>query len=211
MFKELAPLLTERSLILTVTAGEGDQVHVTITPQLGKEDSKALSQPLSVSGTAEELDASLAENLVAYTAEIMTFDRSLKLVKSGMDASLAEVKAESDKRIAEAKKNGKSTTKPVTPAKQEVKKPEEPARPSLFDPPEPALTTDAPAVDAESDEESGEDEEEDGENNNQVSETVAPNEAVSSIASSPLFTQTEIEDEILQEVSSGTFDQSVAA
>jgi PRTRC genetic system protein E len=207
MFKELAPLLSERSLILTLTAGEGDQVHLTITPQLRKEDSKGLSQPISVSGTAEELDTSLAESLVAYTAEVMTFDRSFKQVKASMDASLAELKAESDKKIAEAKKNGKNTAKPVTPVKQEVKKPEPPAPASLFGNMEPAPTTDAPAAAAETDEESDEDAGDD----NQESETVEANEAVASIASSPLFTQNEIEDEILQEVASANFDQSVAA
>ena len=57
MFKELAPLLSKRSLILTITSVADECIRVTITPRpTGKDNVKELSQPFAVEGTAEELD-----------------------------------------------------------------------------------------------------------------------------------------------------------
>ena len=57
MFKELAPLLAKRSLILTVSSVGDERIRVTITPRpTGKDDVKELSQPFAVEGSAEELD-----------------------------------------------------------------------------------------------------------------------------------------------------------
>jgi len=51
MFKELAPLLSKRSLILTITSVADERIRVTITPRpTGKDDVKELSQPFAVEG-----------------------------------------------------------------------------------------------------------------------------------------------------------------
>ena len=60
MFKELAPYLRQRAVLLTVTHLEEDQIRVNVIPQKLKDgDNNALTTPLSVTGTAEELDREL--------------------------------------------------------------------------------------------------------------------------------------------------------
>ena len=108
MFKELAPLLSKRSLILTITSVADERIRVTITPRpTGKDDVKELSQPFAVEGTAEELDTELPAAIVSYTAAHMTLENSLAQIKAGMDATLKEVKDEAAKKVAEAKKTNK--------------------------------------------------------------------------------------------------------
>jgi PRTRC genetic system protein E len=69
MFKELVPVLRDRAVLLTVTLVEADQIRVNIVPKKLKDgDNDALTTPLSVTGTAEELDAQLAPTLVGYPA-----------------------------------------------------------------------------------------------------------------------------------------------
>ena len=92
MFKELAPLLAKRSLILTVTSVGDERIRVTITPRpTGKDDVKELSQPFAVEGTAEELDTELPNAIVGYTAQHMTLENSLAQVKVSMEATLKEI------------------------------------------------------------------------------------------------------------------------
>ena len=141
MFRELSPLLTRRSLVLTVSSIGEDRIRLTITPRpTDKDESKEMIQPLAVEGTAEELDTDLAKALVDYTAEHLTLARSLEQVKANMDAALKEVKEEAAKKVADAKKANKpSSTKTAVAPAPEVKKP---ASPSLFDSPkEPAASS----------------------------------------------------------------------
>ncbi len=140
MFKELTPILSKRSLVLTLTAlSDSELIRVTVTPRsLGSDDPKALSTPLSVEGTAEELDNGLSSALVSYVAEHLTIDRALANVKAAMDAELKAAKDEAAKKVTEAKKVGtvKTAAKPaVDPKKEEPRKPE--PMPSLFGEPEP--------------------------------------------------------------------------
>jgi PRTRC genetic system protein E len=185
MFKELAPLLAKRSLILTVSSVGDERIRVTITPRpTGKDDVKELSQPFAVEGTAEELDTELPAAIVSYTAEHMTLENSLAQVRVGMEATLKEVKDEAAKKVAEAKKTAKTSGSGYKPpVKVEPVKAPEP--PSLFDTPATvaAVTAEAStpepepaAADTEDEDESEEDEAEDDE----VAEDVAP--AVSVVA-----------------------------
>ena len=61
MFKELVPILRNRAVLMTATALDDDQIRVNVVPKKMKDgDHDALTTPLSVTGTAEELDAQLA-------------------------------------------------------------------------------------------------------------------------------------------------------
>ena len=65
MFKELAPVLRDRAVLLTVTLLHEDQIRVNIVPKKLKDgDNDALTTPLSVTGTAEELDAELSTTII---------------------------------------------------------------------------------------------------------------------------------------------------
>ena len=68
MFRELAPLLRQRAVLLTVTHLEEDQIRVNVVPkQVGTGDNTALTTPFSVTGTAEELDEQLPQAFIFQT------------------------------------------------------------------------------------------------------------------------------------------------
>jgi PRTRC genetic system protein E len=69
MFKELAPLLRHRSVLFTVSHLGDDQFRVNVVPKrIGDSENLALTIPVSVSGTAEDLDAQLAGTLVNFVS-----------------------------------------------------------------------------------------------------------------------------------------------
>ena len=133
MFRELQPILSKRSLVLTIAAIENDQIRLTITPRAAnKDDSKALSVPLIVEGTAAELDAELATALVGYTAEHLTCSRAVERVKEQAEVELKSIKDEAAKRVAEARKS--SATKTGSPSSTSAA-----ARPKDEQAPKPAV------------------------------------------------------------------------
>ena len=214
MFKELAPLLAKRSLILTVSSVGDERIRVTITPRpAGKDDVKELSQPFAVEGTAEELDTELPNSIVGYTAQHMTLENSLAQVKASMEATLKEVKDEAAKKVADAKKTAKVGTKTLAvPAKAaEVKAPEPP---SLFDVAAPTAET-APApvlasttAAAESDEA---EEDQDGETPEDTVTEIAAVASASDLAQSMFDQQAEEEAEIMREAFPEMGGQLIAA
>jgi PRTRC genetic system protein E len=62
MFTELAPLLADRTLLLTLSSVPGGAIRVNVIPKCRNGNDaaeKALATPLSVTGTAVELDREL--------------------------------------------------------------------------------------------------------------------------------------------------------
>jgi PRTRC genetic system protein E len=167
MFNELAPYLRQRAVLLTVTHLGEDQIRVNIIPQKLKDgDNNALTTPLSVTGTAEELDRELPATIVDFVAAHLQLKNTLDKAKAEMDeAAKAAVAEASAKRKAAGKKEPakQETTlksEPVTPVKPEVPKPF-----SLFDEPTPGAV--APATDPVDEEneilsEAGRDEDDEG-------------------------------------------------
>ena len=156
MFKELVPILRNRAVLMTATALDDDQIRVNVVPKKMKDgDHDALTTPLSVTGTAEELDTQLAATLVGFVALHLQMKNALEKAKADMDAATKTAQAE-------ARAKSKTATRPV-PAKTEVlqnapsAKPTEPARPavqkpaSLFDMPIPATTPTAAPAEPEDD------------------------------------------------------------
>ena len=55
MFKELGPLLRQRTVVMILTRLEDDTIRVNVIPRkLNESENDALTTPLSVAGTAEE-------------------------------------------------------------------------------------------------------------------------------------------------------------
>ena len=55
MFKELGPLLRQRTVVLILTRLEDDTIRVNVIPRkLNESENDAFTTPLSVAGTAEE-------------------------------------------------------------------------------------------------------------------------------------------------------------
>ena len=158
MFKELAPVLRDRAVLLTVTLVETDQIRVNIVPKKLKDgDNDALTTPLSVTGTAEELDAELSKTIVGFVSSHLQMKNTLEKARAEMDAA-------SKKAQAEARAKSKTTAQPAPPKTETTQpaataKPAEPVKPaplktaSLFDQPESAASpARAPAESDEDDE-----------------------------------------------------------
>lgn len=146
MFKELAPVLRDRAILLTVTIVDADQIRVNIVPKKLKDgDNDALTTPLSVTGTAEELDAELSSTIVGFVGSHLQMKNTLEKAKSEMDAASKAAQAEAR---AKSKTSGKkeppkaestqstATAKPIEPVKLVP-----PKTASLFDVPVSAPTT----------------------------------------------------------------------
>ena len=156
MFKELVPILRNRAVLMTVTALDDDQIRVNIVPKKMKDgDNDALTTPLSVTGTAEELDAQVAATMVSFVASHLQMKNALEKAKAEMDAATKAAQAE-------ARAKSKTPTKTAPPNTEVTQnapsaKPAEPAKPapqkpaSLFDMPAPAATTTATPAESEDD------------------------------------------------------------
>jgi PRTRC genetic system protein E len=158
MFKELVPILRDRAVLLTVTLVDEDQIRVNIVPKKLKDgDNDALAIPLSVTGTAEELDSELSSTIIGFVGSHLQMKNTLEKAKAEMDAA-------SKAAQAEARTKSKTTAKPVPP-KTEAPQPAaaaklpEPMKPaplttaSLFDPPAPATTLASTLTESEEDDE----------------------------------------------------------
>src|ERR1022692_4203614 len=105
MFKELLPVLRDRAVLLTVTLVETDQIRVNIVPKKLKDgDNNALTTPLSVTGTAEDLDAELSKTVISFVGSHLQMKNTLEKAKAEMDAASKAAQAE-------------ARTKAKTPAK----------------------------------------------------------------------------------------------
>jgi PRTRC genetic system protein E len=142
MFKELGPLLRQRTVVLILTRLEDETIRVNVIPRkLNESENDALTTPLSVAGTAEELDAELPSALVQFVGAHLELRNTLETAKEQMAAAAKTAKAE-----ARSKAAPKTAPVPAEPAAAETKKPadaapkaaepkkQEPARnASLFD------------------------------------------------------------------------------
>lgn len=103
MFIELMPLIESRSLTITVAALGDGRIRVNVVPQALGKDSKvnekigysnkdkiaqipetaihALTTPLSLTGTPEEIDAELVEQLIAFVDSHQALQRSVDEAK----------------------------------------------------------------------------------------------------------------------------------
>jgi PRTRC genetic system protein E len=146
MFKELAPYLRQRAVLLTVTHAEEDQIRVNIVPQKLKDgENTALTTPLSVTGSADELDRDLPSALVDFVAAHLQLKNTLDRAKAEMDAAAKTAQAEARSKAKMTARN--TPTKPETTAATEPPKAvqplkTEPAPPAgLFDSPAPTTTS----------------------------------------------------------------------
>jgi len=149
MFKELVPILRNRAVLMTATALDDDQIRVNVVPKKMKDgDNDALTTPLSVTGTAEELDTQLAATLVGFVASHLQMKNALEKAKSEMDAATktaqAEARAKSKTPISKTPVKVEPAPAAVAAQSPEPAKPV-PAKPaSLFDVPAPVEDEDDP-------------------------------------------------------------------
>ena len=120
MFKELAPYLRQRAVLLTVTHIEDDQIRVNVIPQKLKDgENAALTTPVTVTGTAEELDRDLPATLVNFVSSHLELKNTLDRAKSEMEAAAKTAQAE-------ARAKSKTTATRVAPKAEPAKAAETP-------------------------------------------------------------------------------------
>lgn len=113
MFTELKQLLAMRSLTITVAAIDRDHIRVNVVPHARPEDKKlneqisyshrnevtpvpeeaikALTTPISITGTAEEIDANLASILANYVESHVGLHNSLDRAGSEIAAAVKAI------------------------------------------------------------------------------------------------------------------------
>jgi PRTRC genetic system protein E len=141
MFQQLVPLLRQRSVLLTVTLLDDDQVRVNVMPKkLADSENTALTTPLSFTGTAAELDEQLPAAISSFVASHLELKNTLEKAREEMAAAAKAAQEEARNKAKHAKKPLNVQTKEVEPVtKEESKKEPEPPRiPNLFDAPEEA-------------------------------------------------------------------------
>lgn len=126
MFAEIIPLLEKVHAITFTVSKNGEKLVMNVLPMC-KEGEEVL--PLSITATAEELDAGLAQVLLSYREETESMIDQSARIKAEMEADKA-AKAEAAKantaKPAVSKPSTKpasSSAKPATPAKPTVAAP----------------------------------------------------------------------------------------
>jgi PRTRC genetic system protein E len=138
MFRQLVPLLRQRSVLLTVTSLEDDQIRVNVIPKKLKEgENSALTTPMSFTGTAAELDEQLPDAIASFVASHLELKNTLARAKEEMDAAAKVAQEEARNKAKNNKKPSSESAGKVDPAaEEEQKKEREPPRtPGLFDHP----------------------------------------------------------------------------
>ena len=143
MFTELKKLIAKRSLTITVAGVESEQIRVNVVPHARPEDKKineqisyshksevasvpddavkALTTPISITGTAEEIDEKFPGILTSYVESHIGLQNSLDRASGEISAA---VKAIDERNKAKAKdKQAKKDEKNKTP-EPETKKEE---------------------------------------------------------------------------------------
>jgi PRTRC genetic system protein E len=136
MFKELAPLLLQRAVTMTITCVNPDSIRVNVVPKkLADSENKALTTEVSIAGTAEDLDAQLPSTLSEYVAAHIGLKNTLDEAKEEMAAAAKAAKAEAKKGPSKTEIGKTDTKKSTTAATKTVeeKKPRKPRTPSLFE------------------------------------------------------------------------------
>ena len=115
MFSELMPLLTDRTVLITMARESDTTVRATVIPKRAREgENAALSTPLSFVGTPEELDRDFARELAAYVDVHRQLGSTLAQAKATMEAA-AKAAHEEAKRKADEKRKAKNPTSTPAP------------------------------------------------------------------------------------------------
>ena len=138
MFKELAPLVRHRAVLFTVTHVEDDRFRVNVIPKkIADGENDALTTPVSVTGTVEDLDRELPQTLLHFVSSHLELKNSLERVKAEMEeaskAARAEARKKSGSQIAKKDPAVNSSKPAVAPEAPAPAKAEPPQAASLFD------------------------------------------------------------------------------
>lgn len=105
LFQGLAPLLDNRTIILTLAKTQGGLVTLNVIPKkVSDDESDALTTALCITAAAEELDRDLPAQLREYTTAHAQAASNIQKVKADLAAAEnAEREAADEKRAKKAK------------------------------------------------------------------------------------------------------------
>ena len=115
MFVELVAILKNRPLMLTIALVGDQAIQVNVIPKRLKEGDfgdNALTTPLTVTGTPDELDREFAGQLVGFTDAFVKLGSNLSQIEAAHASAVKAVEAEKKKEI-ENKRKG-SFSKPAS-------------------------------------------------------------------------------------------------
>jgi PRTRC genetic system protein E len=118
MFTELLPLLKDRTLMLILTGTGDGTLRVNLIPQRKSDKDNdaaenAFTSPLTITGTAEELDREFATQIAAFRGSLDRLKSNLGEIESAHAAALKTVEEERKKELNSKRK---TTGAPVKPA-----------------------------------------------------------------------------------------------
>ena len=153
MFTEIMPLLTGRTVLITVARESDTTIRLNVCPKRSTEsENAALSTPLSFVGTPEELDRDFAKELAAYVETHRQLSSTLAQAKATMEAA-AKAAQEEAKRKADEKRKVKSSA--PTPALSGANPPASSANPDPAPPTSSSLFGETPAAPTQIQQEGG--------------------------------------------------------
>ena len=101
MFKELAPLVRHRAVLFTVSHVEDDQFRVNVIPKkIADGENDALTTPVSVTGTVDDLDRERPQTLLHFVSGHLELKNSLERAKAEMEEASKTARAEARKKSA---------------------------------------------------------------------------------------------------------------
>ena len=107
MFVELLPILRNRSVMLTLALVGDQAIRVNVIPKRLKDSDSgddALTTPLTVTGTPDELDREFAGQLVGFTEAFVKLGSNLAEIETAHTTAVKAVEAEKKKEIENKRK-----------------------------------------------------------------------------------------------------------
>jgi PRTRC genetic system protein E len=103
LFSQLAPLLSHRAVLITVSKLDDDVVQVNFCPgQVKDMENQALTAPLCVTGTAAELDHDLMSQIIGFVSAHVK-----------LNSNLAQIQLEVEEAEKAAREEAKKKQKPA--------------------------------------------------------------------------------------------------
>ena len=121
MFVELMPLLVGRTVMIAVSRVDDRTLRCNVIPtKTNDSENAALTTPLSYTGTPEELDRELGQQLAGYVDAHQRLGSTLAQAKAEMDAAAKTAQEEAKRKAAERSKkpSDSKSEMPATPVSQ---------------------------------------------------------------------------------------------
>lgn len=117
MFTELMPLLKQRAVIMTISDVGDGLLRINVIPRKvegGTDENTALTSPLCITGSPDELDQELPNQLASFSESIVKTATNLDEVKAQHAAAVKAFEAENRKKLDEKRKaNGAKVAVPA--------------------------------------------------------------------------------------------------